>query len=219
MPIDLPKPALTVDVLVFSILEGTLKVLLIRRKNPPFAGCWAVPGGFVDSGETPREAALRELEEETSVSGVEIREFGAFGDPGRDPRGWTVSITYFALVSGERVTVRGGDDAAEAGWHAAERPPMLAFDHAEILAQGVESLRKAALADAAVAPLLPAAFSWAQLCGVYEIIFAKRLDRRRLRRVLLSSGLIQRSRGGSGKTGYRFERRGLLERFCWPKTE
>lgn len=189
------RPALTVDVLVFTVLEKMLKVLLIRRRNPPFAGCWAIPGGFVEPGEKPCDAAMRELAEETGVRGVELREFGAFGDPGRDPRGWTVSIAYLALVSPEGLMVKGAGDAAEADWHPAERPPELAFDHALIVSSGVRALRGRIVLEPIAASLLPAGFTWTEFRGLYEILFGTRVDRQRLRGMVFSSGLLWRREG------------------------
>src|SRR5215212_6634347 len=90
---DYPRPALTADILLVT-REARPRVLLIRRKQEPFADCWAFPGGFVNEGEDPDDAARRELEEETGIKGVKLEQLRAFGKPGRDPRGWTVTIAY-----------------------------------------------------------------------------------------------------------------------------
>jgi 8-oxo-dGTP diphosphatase len=212
MPIDFPKPALTVDVLVFSAGEDRLDMLLIRRKNPPFQGKWAIPGGFVDEGESPVEAARRELEEETGVSGVEIHEYGAFGDPGRDPRGWTVSVAYFALVSGGSLEVEGRDDAAEAAWHPADGPPDLAFDHALLVKRARNALRERLLMEPLAAPLLPKGFTWARFCDLYDILFGRKLNRKQLRKIVLATDLIRSGRPGPKGTLYSFARRSLHTR-------
>lgn len=112
--------------------EADPQVLLIQRKNAPFAGCWALPGGFVDEGEPLIVAARRELREETGLSLDDLEQLQAFGDPGRDPRGWTVSVAYFARIE-PGLMVQAADDAADARWFALARPPELAFDHAHIL--------------------------------------------------------------------------------------
>jgi 8-oxo-dGTP diphosphatase len=109
-------------------------VLLIRRKHDPFAGAWALPGGFVDENESLAAAARRELREETGVqNGVDLEQLAACGDPGRDPRGWTVSVAFLARINADDVNPTAADDAAEVGWHPLHRPPTLAFDHAQIL--------------------------------------------------------------------------------------
>jgi 8-oxo-dGTP diphosphatase len=133
---EYPRPALTCDTVVFAGPSNMRKVLLVLRAADPFADRWALPGGFVDEGERPVEAARRELAEETGLiwEGPLIP-VGAFGDPGRDPRGWTVSAVYLADIGLETPTVVGGDDAADAAWFFAdELPDELAFDHAEIIA-------------------------------------------------------------------------------------
>jgi 8-oxo-dGTP diphosphatase len=122
------RPALTADIV--AVRPGEVpRVLLVRRGNEPFAGRWALPGGFVDEGERPEEAALRELAEETGLAfSGEFEVVGVYGEPGRDPRGWTVSAVYLAVVEGE-APVHGADDAAEARWFLADELPLLAFDH------------------------------------------------------------------------------------------
>jgi 8-oxo-dGTP diphosphatase len=129
---DFPRPAVTVDIIV--VTRGPKpKVLLIRRKHDPFAGCWAIPGGFVEMDETLEAAARRELKEETGVSVDRLEQLHAFGDPGRDPRGRTIAVAYWTRVHENRVKPHADDDAAEVGWFPLHRPPVLAFDHREML--------------------------------------------------------------------------------------
>jgi len=127
--------ALTVDV---AVLAGSPahSVLLIQRANEPFAGAWALPGGFVDGGERVRDAAARELGEETAVSAGELELFGVYDEPGRDPRGRTMSIAYLMRTSAE-LQARGGDDASDARWWPLAALPALAFDHAALIADAV----------------------------------------------------------------------------------
>lgn len=129
---DFPRPALTVDVAVFRGEPGHREVLLIRRGRPPFEGMWALPGGFVDENEPLLSAAMRELAEETGLDPTdEPVEVGSYGDPGRDPRGWTVSVLFTVGIGDEESgVVTAGDDAAEASWHPVSALPPLAFDHA-----------------------------------------------------------------------------------------
>lgn len=127
-----PRPALTVDLVVVS-RSVPRRVLLIRRRNEPFAGRWALPGGFVDENEPLEHAAQRELREETGVDASELIQLGAFGDPGRDPRGWTVTVAYLACIDPSIARLTAGDDAAEARWFFWDQLPDLAFDHDKIL--------------------------------------------------------------------------------------
>jgi 8-oxo-dGTP diphosphatase len=138
---DYPRPALTVDLVVLT-RQGPPKVLLIKRQSAPFAGKWALPGGFVDEKEPLERAARRELEEETGVSVAGLDQLYTFGDPGRDPRGWTVSVVYLSRVEKSAVQPRAGDDAAEVGWFALDELPPLAFDHASILERARERLNR-----------------------------------------------------------------------------
>lgn len=134
---DYPRPMVTVDAVVFAMRDGALEVLLIERKNPPFQGTWALPGGFVEMDETLEEAVARELEEETGVRGVHLEQFHTFGDPGRDPRGRSISTAYWALVDSAACEVRADDDAADVRWFPAAALPELAFDHRVIVEHGV----------------------------------------------------------------------------------
>ena len=131
---DYPRPSVTVDIAVLKRASRKLQVLLIRRRDDPFAGRWALPGGFVNEDEPIAAAARRELEEETCVSGVELTQLGAYGDPGRDPRGWTVSVLHYCLVDGAAVNPKAADDAAEAQWFPLDDLPPLAFDHDKMIA-------------------------------------------------------------------------------------
>ena len=137
-----PRPALTCDTVVLAGRPEARSVLLIRRTFAPFAGSWALPGGFVDEGERLVDAARRELAEETSLIWEgEMVPVAAFGDPGRDPRGWNVSAVYVADVGREMPPVVGGDDAAEARWFpTGELPNDIAFDHVEIIAAALARL-------------------------------------------------------------------------------
>jgi 8-oxo-dGTP diphosphatase len=113
--------------------ESPPRVLLIRRKHEPFTGVWALPGGFVDQDEPLEAAARRELFEETGLRVEQLEQMHTFGDPGRDPRGWTVSVAHVAWVDPQLARPRAGDDASEADWHPLDRLPPLAFDHARVL--------------------------------------------------------------------------------------
>lgn len=130
---DHPRPAVSVDIVVLR--RDASEVLLIRRKNEPFAGLWALPGGFVDPDETLEQAAKRELEEETGIR-AKVEQLAAFSDPDRDPRGRTISVAFVARVAASRA-VSAGDDAADAAWYPTSRLPRLAFDHRKIIRKAV----------------------------------------------------------------------------------
>ncbi len=130
------QPSVTVDVVVVARIHGRLRVLLVKRKKPPFEGCWAIPGGFVEPNEPLEAAACRELREETGVTPARVEQLHTFGDPGRDPRGWTISVAYLAVLSEDEVLAwrpQAGSDAGEVGWFDLDGLPELAFDHGEIL--------------------------------------------------------------------------------------
>ncbi len=133
-----PRPAVTVDALVFRTLENETEVLLIKRRNPPFEGLWAAPGGFMDMDETPEMAVARELAEETGITGVVFFQYHTYGAVNRDPRHRTISIAYAGLLPDPTQIAVGGDDAAEAKWFSIDNLPPLAFDHHEVVAGAVE---------------------------------------------------------------------------------
>jgi len=125
-----PRPAYTVDIII--IQSG--KVLLIKRAHPPYEGKWALPGGFMDMDETPEQAAIRELEEETGVIVKSLKQFRTYGAIDRDPRHRTISTVYYAVLDDKlSITPKAGDDAAEAEWFSLNKLPVLAFDHGVIL--------------------------------------------------------------------------------------
>ena len=174
----------TVDIVIFTIQDGALKVLLVKRGVAPFAGQYAIPGGFVLEGEGLDQAALRELREETGVSDVYLEQLYSFGDPRRDPRGRVVTVAYFALISAEHSALHAGTDAAAAAWFPVDDVPDLAFDHAEILEYAVERLRNKLEYTTVGFQLLPEKFSLSELQEVYEPILSRKLDKRNFRRKL-----------------------------------
>ncbi len=132
---DYPRPAVTVDMIIIRKKHSSYDVLLIERKHNPFALHWALPGGFVDANENLMDAAHRELEEETNIKDIELKQFYTYGDKGRDPRGHTVSVVYYGFIDPLKNSVIAGDDAAAFGWFDISNLPPLAFDHASIVEQ------------------------------------------------------------------------------------
>jgi 8-oxo-dGTP diphosphatase len=175
------SPRITVDVVIFTIREGRLSVLLVRRGVPPFKGAWAIPGGFVLPDEPLDVAARRELEEETGIRKVYLEQLYTFGDPGRDPRGRVVTVAYFALVAAEQ-TPQAGSDAAEAAWWPMDALPTPAFDHGTILSYALERLRNKLEYTTVGFQLLPDRFTFGELQAVYEAILGRPLDKRNFRR-------------------------------------
>jgi 8-oxo-dGTP diphosphatase len=174
---------LTVDVVIFTVREGGLHVLLVRRGIEPFRGAWAVPGGFVLESESLEEAAFRELAEETGVRDVYLEQLYTFGDPGRDPRGRVVTVAYYALADRGRLALRAGSDAADARWWpVGALPEPVAFDHARILDHAVRRLRSKLEYTTVGFELLPERFTLAELQAVYEAILGRPLDKRNFRR-------------------------------------
>ena len=188
---DCPRPSVAADVIIFTLIEDTLQVLLVRRKNPPYQGTWAIPGGFVGIEEAIEDAALRELEEETGVRDVYLEQLYTFGDPHRDPRGRVISVAYLALVRAPACQPLAGDDAAEARWWPAYDLPALAFDHGTVLAYALGRLRYKLEYTAVGFELLPEVFTLRELRCAYESILGETLDKRNFRRKVLGAGAIE----------------------------
>jgi 8-oxo-dGTP diphosphatase len=211
---DYPRPSLTADVVVIALgQERGLSVLFIQRARDPFQGAWALPGGFVEPGETVAQGAARELEEETALRDVRLLELGCFSRPGRDPRGWVVSVAHLGLVPRARLDqAHAGDDAAAAVWldlvvepgggfrleregtlihhggaadHGPPAPSGLAFDHGDILAAAVERLRDR-VGELAF-ELLPQPFQLPVARRAFEVILGEPVNPVTFERLLLDS--------------------------------
>lgn len=131
---EYPRPLVTVDIFLLRYRAGRLEILLIQRAHEPFSGKWALPGGFVDENEPLAAAAARELREETGFSDLPLTQLRAFGDPGRDPRGHTISVVFGGFLRPDADPApRAGDDARRADWFPLDQLPPLAFDHRKII--------------------------------------------------------------------------------------
>ena len=204
-----PRPAVTVDTVIFTMRAEDLAVLLVKRGGDPYEGHWALPGGFVEEHESLEKAAARELEEETGLCNVPFEQLAAFGDPGRDPRAHTVSVVFFTFVVAESALITAGDDAAEAAWHPLRALPisqvpgmrrtrgsrvtMLAFDHARIIERARSRLQER-LRDPSrdsAFQLVPPIFTLSELQHVYEAVLGQSIDKRNFRAKLISRAIVE----------------------------
>jgi 8-oxo-dGTP diphosphatase len=205
-----PHPAVTVDVILFTIARRRLEVLLIRRQLPPFEGAWALPGGFVRMDESLDEAARRELSEEAGVEVRWLEQLYTFSDVQRDPARRVITVAYFALIDAARLDPHAGTDATQVAWHPVDALPALAFDHEAIVRYAHERLRYKAEYAAVAFQLLPEELTLSELQEVYEVILGKTLDKRNFRRKVLSLDILeptgQERREGPGRPAalYRF---------------
>ncbi len=190
-PTQYDRPSVSVDVVIFSLVAEDLQVLLVKRKYPPYAGMWAIPGGFVHMDEALEDAAARELAEETGVTDVYMEQLYTFGAPNRDPRTRVITVAYFALVPYSQVHPRPGDDATETAWFSVFDLPELAFDHKDILEYALTRLRYKLEYTAVGFQLLPDEFTLSELQRAYEIILREPLDKRNFRRKILTADILE----------------------------
>jgi 8-oxo-dGTP diphosphatase len=208
-----PRPALTVDCVVFGLDDKDLKVLLIQRARKPFRGRWALPGGFVGVEEPLDEAARRELEEETGLRDVYLEQLYTFGEPDRDPRERVVTVAYYALVNLRDHHVRAATDARDAAWFAAPDVPALAFDHEKIIETAVARLKEKVRYQPIGFELLPPKFTLTQLQRLYEKVLGRPLDKRNFRKKIQSMDFLEpldeMQKGVSHRAArlYRFDKR------------
>ncbi len=136
---EYPRPMVTVDAVIFGEKgDGSVEVLLIERKNPPYQGAWALPGGFIEMEETLHQSIIRELKEETGIENIELKQFYTFGNPERDPRGRTITIAYLAKIKKDFIKTKAGSDAKSLKWFNINELPELAFDHNDIIQKALE---------------------------------------------------------------------------------
>lgn len=183
-----PHPAVTTDCVIFGFDGTKLQILLIERGIEPYKGKWAFPGGFLNPDETAEEGALRELQEETGLTGAYIEQFQTFTNPDRDPRERVITIAYYALVRIQEV--KGGDDAARAKWFPLDEIPQLAFDHDMILREATSKLRERIHFKPVGFELLPEKFTMKELQSLYEAILDVKFERRNFAKKMLHYELV-----------------------------
>jgi len=183
--------AVATDVVIFTVVRGELKVLLIKMKKKPYTNKWALPGGLVHAEESVDDAAKRILEEKTGVSKVYLKQLAAFGRVGRDPFGRVVSVAYFALVSSDKLKLKTTEEYSDVAWFDVKKVTDLAYDHDEILRTAVSQLKGELMYSKISAGLLPTEFTLTDLQHLYEVILNRNIDKRNFRKKIQQSGLIK----------------------------
>lgn len=191
MNLDRSLYPITVDCVIFGYDEGILKIALIEREVAPFKGMWAIPGGFMEGNETAEETALRELKEETGIEKIFLEQFHTFSSHGRDPRGRTITIAFFALINSEKYHLTASEDASKAKWWPAYEIPQLAFEQKEMYGMALQGLRIAMKTRPLAFELLPKLFTLTQLQNLYEQVFNIRIDIRNFRRKVKKMNYIR----------------------------
>lgn len=184
------KLMVTVDIVLFTILDSRLHVLLIRRLAKPFQHRHALPGGFILEHESLEAAASRELREEAGVEAVYLEQLYTFGDPNRDVRGRVITVTYYAMAPQTQL-LKAGTDASDAAWFPIDDLPSLAFDHKQIVEYAHNRVRNKLAYTSVGFELLPAKFTLSELQKVHEAILGETLDKRNFRRKILQSGIVK----------------------------
>ena len=188
---DYPHPAVTTDIVIFSIRDSELKLLLIKRKGEPYKGKWALPGGFVHLDEDLETAANRELAEETGVTGVYLEQLYTFGRPDRDPRERVITVAYYALIPSGRLALTASTDAEAVGWFEMDELPALAFDHDRIVEMAHQRLVAKLDYSTLAFQFMSEEFTLTELQEVYEIILRTDIDKRNFRKWVLALERIE----------------------------
>ena len=193
-----PRPLTTVDVVLFTVLKDALQVLLVRRPDDaaePFAGRWALPGGFVnvETDASLLDCALRKLREKTGAITPYLEQLGSWGNATRDPRGWSATHCFYALVPAPSVELQKGANATEVGWFDANAAlrKRLAFDHAELLAAALARLRSKVEYTSLPAFLIEEPFTLPALQQVYEVVLGRPVDKSAFRKRMLDGGFME----------------------------
>ncbi|MBL1209021.1 NrtR DNA-binding winged helix domain-containing protein [Geminocystis sp. GBBB08] len=195
-PTIFDRPSTSVDIVIFTVFHETLQVLLVQRANYPFKNQWALVGGFIDldNDETLEDTAKRKLEEKTGVKTSYLEQCFTIGNKNRDPRGWSVTTVYFALLPHHNIKLTPGKGAINIKWSSIMKNKViesLAFDHSEILRQAIERLRNKVLYTSLPAYLMPEKFTLGDLQKVYEIILDHTLETKSFRRRIAKADILE----------------------------
>ena len=184
---------ITVDVVIFTIKDGTLKVLLVKRANEPFKSKWAIPGGFIRLSENLDNAALRILKEKTNVQNIYLEQLYTFGDPLRHPTSRVITCAYFALIRSDDIELsfEENTEITKVEWQKVYDLPPLAFDHKEIIEYSVKRMRERLEFCPIAFQLLPEKFTLTELQKSYELILKKKLDKRNFRKKMMSLSILK----------------------------
>jgi 8-oxo-dGTP diphosphatase len=193
---DYPRPLVTVDVVILALRDDRLQVVLINRATDPFRGGWALPGGYIRPEEDADldKAARRILREKTGIEAPYVEQLQGFGNGQRDPRGWSATFAYFALIASEQLVLKPGANAEKVAWWEIDDHRVrtaLAFDHAEILACAVTRLRNKVEYTSLPVHLLPAKFTLPDLQRVYEQILDRRMDKSAFRKRIAEADFLE----------------------------
>lgn len=223
---DFERPLVMVDVVIFTVEDETLKVLLVRRPaapEDPFPGRWALPGGFVDTKQdgSLRDCAVRKLKEKTGVSTPYLEQLGSWGDASRDPRGWSTTHVYFALIEAPKPSPQESTaQQFESQWALVDEAlrKRLAFDHIHILSAAVARLRGKVEYTSLPAFLLVEPFTLPQLQRTYEVVLGRAMDKSAFRKRMLDANFLEEAGATDGVQGrvamaYRIKDRGQATTF------
>lgn len=226
---DFPRPFVTVDVAIFAVIGNRLQVLLVKRPDDsrePFPNAWALPGGFIDTEQDAdlEACALRKLREKTGVRSPYLEQLGSWGSARRDPRGWSATHVYFALIPVEPVTLQKGANAADVAWHPVEGDGVkmkLAFDHARLLEAAVQRLRGKVEYTSLPAYLVAREFTLSELQQMYEIVLGRPLEKSAFRTRMLAADLLEevpKMREGANRPAQLYKLRKPQELVFFPRT-
>jgi len=183
--------AVTIDIVLFTIHKGVLKVLLVKREKAPFRGRWALPGGPVEMHDSVDEAALRQLQKETQVGNVYLEQLYTFGELQRDPRGRVITVAYYAAVHSDRFSPLPPVDGTISHLFSVHRLPSLAFDHPKIISYALERLKHKVNYTTICFQLVPERFTLSELQKAYEVILGQKLDKRNFRKKMLQLNILK----------------------------
>jgi len=223
-----PRPLVTVDVAMFTVLDDAMQVLLVKRaadSNEPFPGKWALPGGFVNTDEDASllDCALRKLREKTGVVTPYLEQLGSWGGAQRDPRGWSATHCFYALIPAQAMQLRSGANAAEVAWFEVDAAlrKRLAFDHGELLEAAVARLRSKVEYTSLPAFLLEEPFTLPSLQHAYEVVLGRDIDKSAFRKRMLDGGFMEEAgmvAGSLGRPAMGYRLRDRSQAALFPRT-